>query len=111
MAEAKEGNAEQIQYWNEVAASRWVSGQEMLDAQLEPFGLAAMDRAVIALGERVLDVGCGCGATTVEIVRRVGRDGTVVGVDVSRPMLEVARRRAPETRADVSVSKSGARRA
>src|SRR5262245_44830547 len=49
-----------------------------------------MERAAIRLGERVLDVGCGCGDTTLELARRVGREGSVVGIDVSTPMLERA---------------------
>ena len=46
-------------------------------------------------GERVLDIGCGCGATTIELGRRVGPTGYVLGVDVSAPMLGRARERAP----------------
>ncbi|MBM4269590.1 MAG: class I SAM-dependent methyltransferase [Deltaproteobacteria bacterium] len=91
-----EGNAEQVQYWNESAGPRWAAGQEALDERLAPFGTAAMDRGRIAAGEHVLDVGCGCGATTIEIARRVGTNGSAVVADISRPMLEVARRRAPE---------------
>jgi SAM-dependent methyltransferase len=45
-------------------------------------------------GEAVLDVGCGCGATTLAAARAVGRAGAAHGVDLSEPMLGVARRRA-----------------
>lgn len=44
-------------------------------------------------GDRILDIGCGCGATLLELSPRVGIKGNVVGVDVSAVMLEVARRR------------------
>lgn len=44
-------------------------------------------------GERVLDIGCGCGQTTVALAERVGAGGAVVGADISQPMLEVARGR------------------
>jgi SAM-dependent methyltransferase len=87
-------NAEQVRYWNEVAGPRWVLFQERLDRELGVFAEAVLERAKPAAGEAALDVGCGCGATTLELGRRVGRSGRVLGVDVSRPMLERARARA-----------------
>jgi SAM-dependent methyltransferase len=45
-------------------------------------------------GERVIDIGCGCGDTSMELARRVGPSGTVTGADISLPMLDIARRRA-----------------
>jgi SAM-dependent methyltransferase len=53
-----------------------------------------MDRAGVAAGEVVLDVGCGCGATALELAERVGPAGRVLGLDLSGPMLERARSRA-----------------
>ena len=61
---------------------------------LAPLGAAVMDRAAPMAGERVLDVGCGCGDTTLELARRVAPGGAVTGVDVSAPMLALARQRA-----------------
>jgi SAM-dependent methyltransferase len=87
-------NAQQIAYWNEQAGPRWVRLQELLDAQLAPLGEAAMDALGLADGERVLDVGCGCGDSTLAIARRVGASGSVTGVDISGVMLERARQRA-----------------
>jgi SAM-dependent methyltransferase len=87
-------NAEQITYWNESAGPRWVALQDTLDEQIAPLGLAAMDRLNPAAGERIVDVGCGCGHTSLELARRVSPGGTVTGVDISRPMLARARERA-----------------
>jgi SAM-dependent methyltransferase len=87
-------NAEQIAFWNETAGPKWVALQDVLDQQIRPLGQAVMDRTGIASGERVLDVGCGTGDSTVELARRVGPTGSVTGVDLSAPMLARARQRA-----------------
>jgi SAM-dependent methyltransferase len=86
-------NAEQIRYWNEQAGPKWVAQQARLDAHIGALGERAMDRAEIVPGEAILDVGCGCGATTIELARRTGDTGNVLGVDISAPMLELARQR------------------
>src|SRR5213593_3829523 len=91
---APEANAEQIRYWNEAAGPKWVSFQKVIDAQIAPLGERAMERAGIAPGERVIDVGCGCGDTTIALGERVGPAGLVLGIDVSAPMLERAARAA-----------------
>jgi SAM-dependent methyltransferase len=87
-------NADQIAYWNAQAGVTWAELQDRLDRQIEPLGLAAMAALDPRPGERVLDIGCGCGQTTVELAARVGDTGSVLGVDISAPMLEIARRRA-----------------
>lgn len=89
-------NAEQIRYWNEISGPKWVALNEFLDAQIHPLGAHAIDRARLAPGETVLDVGCGCGATSLELARRVGAGGSVTGLDISAPMLQRARERAHE---------------
>jgi SAM-dependent methyltransferase len=89
-------NQEQIRYWNEESGLRWVQHQQQLDAQIEPLGLAAMQRAGIKLGEQVLDIGCGCGQTSLELAARVGPQGSVVGLDISQPMLARAQERQKE---------------
>ena len=87
---APDSNAEQIRYWNEAAGPKWVAFQKVIDAQISPLGEQVMDRAGIAPGERVSDVGCGCGDMTIALGRRVGPAGRVLGIDVSAPMLERA---------------------
>jgi len=80
-------NAKQISYWNEQAGPRWVELQDRLDAQLGPLGEAVLDAAALGPGDRVLDVGCGCGASSRAAAARVAPGGRVVGMDVSAPML------------------------
>lgn len=87
-------NQEQIDYWNEKAGPRWVKYQDKIDAQIAPYARIILDRAAVRTGERVLDIGCGCGASTLEAASRVAPNGSATGVDISRPMLERARARA-----------------
>jgi SAM-dependent methyltransferase len=87
-------NAAQVAYWNETAGRTWADFQDPIDRQIRPLGLAAMQRLAPAPGEQVVDVGCGCGDTSLELARRVGPEGGVLGLDISAPMLEVARGRA-----------------
>jgi SAM-dependent methyltransferase len=94
--EASAPNAEMIRYWNEQAGPTWVSVQERLDTQIGPLGAESLARAALQQAERVLDVGCGCGATTLAIAEAVGATGRVLAVDISAPMLERARARAAE---------------
>jgi ubiquinone/menaquinone biosynthesis C-methylase UbiE len=86
-------NADQIADWNGVLGQRWAELQREIDGIVVPFGVAAMQVAAPQIGERVIDIGCGCGDTSIELARRVGSGGDVLGVDVSQPMLEVARER------------------
>jgi len=89
-------NQEQIRYWNEQGGPRWVQMQQQLDAQISQLGLLTMQRAAVQPGEQVLDVGCGCGQTALELAERVGPQGAVLGVDISEPMLTRARERQSE---------------
>jgi SAM-dependent methyltransferase len=87
-------NAEQHAAWNGESGQRWVAGADRRDLVLAPIGDLLLDAAAIHDGDRVLDVGCGCGATTLAAGRAAGVDGRAVGLDLSAPLLELARRRA-----------------
>ncbi len=56
----------------------------------------AADRAELAPGDAALDLCCGTGDLALELARRVGAGGRVVGCDFSERMLELARRKAGE---------------
>jgi SAM-dependent methyltransferase len=95
MADASKpsSNAAQIEDWNAAVGRTWTQFQEQLERQLDPLGREAIGALAPLPGEHILDVGCGCGATTLDLAVRVGPVGSVVGVDVSVPMLDVARGR------------------
>jgi SAM-dependent methyltransferase len=95
IAALHEGNANQADYWNGQGGRHWTERQELQDAVLAPVSDALFERAAIAAGESVVDIGCGCGATTLEIAARVGATGRVLGLDISTPMLARARERTP----------------
>ncbi len=86
-------NADMIEFWNGDAGQNWVRFQEMMDVSLLPMGRCALEVANPQAGERVIDVGSGCGGTTFELARRVAPDGAVLGVDISAPMLARAKAR------------------
>jgi demethylmenaquinone methyltransferase/2-methoxy-6-polyprenyl-1,4-benzoquinol methylase len=56
----------------------------------------AVERAEVGPGSDALDVCCGTGDLALELRRRIGPDGRVVGCDFSEPMLELARRKSGE---------------
>lgn len=87
-------NADQIAYWNAQAGETWATQQDKLDRQLEPLGDAAIAALAPKAGERLVDIGCGAGQTTLALAERVGPDGSVLGVDISAPLLAVASGRA-----------------
>lgn len=90
-------NGAQVEYWNTTVGETWARFQDQLDRQLAPLGAEAMQALAASPGESLIDIGCGCGHTTLALARRVGPEGAVVGLDISQPMLEVARRRAAGT--------------
>jgi SAM-dependent methyltransferase len=94
MSEPIKSNSEQIEFWNGDAGQRWVRQQARLDAMLAGISAEILALAAPRSGEQVLDVGCGCGTTTLQLAEAVGPSGRVVGLDVSGPMLAVARSRA-----------------
>ena len=87
-------NSAQIEYWNDRAGPNWVKFHKHLDGQIGDIGKIAIDRAGVTAGQHVLDIGCGCGDSSLELARRVGPDGAVRGIDISTPMLAQAKRRA-----------------
>jgi SAM-dependent methyltransferase len=88
-------NSAQAEYWNSNAGQKWTDHQEHQDQVLRPISDRLIAAAEPKPGDRVIDVGCGCGATTIDFAERVGPAGAALGLDVSEPMLRRARERAP----------------
>ena len=80
-------------YWDR-AGRVWVEHQALLDRIMAPIAEAVVDAAGPVNGERVLDVGCGSGATTFTAAWRTGPSGLSIGVDISPALVELARTRA-----------------
>ena len=89
---------EQTMLWNGPAGRAWVEAQDLLDRLFEPFENLLVDLLVEAFADksirRLLDVGCGTGSTTLAIARRLEAKDDCTGIDISSPMIAVARSRA-----------------
>jgi SAM-dependent methyltransferase len=79
-------------FWRR-SAPGWIAHADRQDEIGRPLGAAALDRLRPRPGERVLDVGCGCGGTTAELASAVGPSGTAVGLDLAEAMVAAARAR------------------
>src|SRR5262245_2614671 len=91
----QQANAEQIALWNGCAARGWIDAKELLDQVLEPFEDLLVDAVAERNAQRVVDVGCGTGSTPFAVARLLAKSkGTAVGLDISEPMIALARERA-----------------
>jgi SAM-dependent methyltransferase len=89
-------NRDQFDAWNGDSGRRWVADADRRDRVLRPVADALLATASLVRGETVLDIGCGCGITTLAAGHAVA-PGTATGIDLSAPMLDVARQRASAT--------------
>jgi SAM-dependent methyltransferase len=96
---ANDTNSEQIEFWNGDAGAMWTKRQERMDALLAPISDAVLEACTVKRGDRVLDIGCGCGETSLRLAQR---GAVVVGVDISKPMLGRAKERAEMERASAT---------
>jgi SAM-dependent methyltransferase len=86
-------DGEQTCGWDAGRAQFWLEHLAAMETPLIPVAAAIFSAVDLKPGERVLDVGCGAGATTIEAARRVGSDGRVWGLDISPEMIDAARGR------------------
>lgn len=102
MTETHGPGDEQTQLWNGSAGRAWVDTQEVLDRLFKPFEDVLVEAVSARSPEAVLDVGCGTGATTLAVARRLAPHARCLGVDISEPMIALARRRAEAAGAPVT---------
>ena len=91
-----EVNKNQKDFWSGKGGDIWVERQNVMDTMLSPLGEAALNKLNFNEDENVLDIGCGCGHTTLNIAKRIGSSGNVTGLDISEPMLKRAKESAVE---------------
>ncbi len=87
-------NQEQIDYWNGAAGQRWADMDQTMARLLQPITEALLPRAGAEGRRRALDVGCGGGSQSIMLGQLLGEGASVLGVDISEPMLAVARAKA-----------------
>ncbi|WP_315703447.1 MULTISPECIES: class I SAM-dependent methyltransferase [unclassified Bradyrhizobium] len=90
-----ERNADQIAYWNGPGGQRWSDRQAAQDILLAPVSQILIERIQAKPGDRILDIGCGCGGLAIALAKQVVPDGLVLGIDISAPMLARAQEAAP----------------
>jgi SAM-dependent methyltransferase len=84
---------DQIEFWNGKMGHEWTVLQQRMDANLSDIQAALMPFAAPNPGEKVLDIGCGTGTTSMALSDAVGPAGRVTGIDISKEMLALASRR------------------
>lgn len=99
MTEIHETNQDQADFWS-TAGAMWTALRARFDNQAGDHGTAAIDALAPAAGDRVIDIGCGAGSTTVDLAARVGPSGFVRGFDISPSMIDGARALAEESGLD-----------
>ena len=93
MSDKNPTNDDQARFWNEDGGRRWVEHIDQLERMLNELNGTLLAALALRPGEKVLDVGCGGGRTTLACREAVGEAGSVLGVDVSAVILDVARAR------------------
>jgi ubiquinone/menaquinone biosynthesis C-methylase UbiE len=94
MTESEPRNQQQSELWNGPSGQAWVQSQQLMDQLLRPFEDLLLEATAAEPCQSLLDVGCGTGGTTLALARRLGSAVRCTGVDISEPMLELARARA-----------------
>ncbi len=90
---AKRFQQEQDEYWNGEGGETWLENFDTIDRFLVPLQSIALEAAAAQKGETIIDIGCGTGGTAVALAEQAAPDGQVLGVDISVPLIEEARKR------------------
>ncbi|MCS3453472.1 MULTISPECIES: class I SAM-dependent methyltransferase [Bradyrhizobium] len=102
MGVAPQAGDEQVKLWNGAAGRAWVETRDVLEGMFKPLEELLVRAVSDAAASRVLDIGCGTGATTFAAAGVLGRRGHCTGIDISGPMIAAARARAEREERPVS---------
>ena len=83
-------NDEQFEFWNEGIGRKWVEEDDSMNERLSILTKELFLRSNIKRDDKILDIGCGGGQTTFEASEMVGKNGYVVGADISKILLDLA---------------------
>lgn len=108
MSQAENPMDDQHAFWNDVQGPKWVRLYERIEPTFTPITAKTIEELAPKPGDHVLDVGCGCGETSLLLVDHVTPGGTVTGIDISRPMLALARERAERIDAPITFIEANA---
>jgi SAM-dependent methyltransferase len=86
-------NEAQFEFWEDLAPG-WLASEGHTELVSASFGDAAMKCLALRAGERVIDIGCGAGTTTLALAKVVGPSGAAVGVDIAPAMVRAAQQNA-----------------
>lgn len=97
----QDANDDQKTYWTDGPGRDWIQRDEVLTELMHQVNVGLVARAQVGFAERILDVGCGAGSTSIAFAKRVGPRGSIVGTDIALPMLQYAKDRAKAAKADM----------
>ena len=91
-------NEEQFEFWNEGIGKKWVEEDNSMNERLSILTKELFLRSNINRDDKILDIGCGGGQTTFEASELVGENGYVIGADISKILLDLAKSKYANTK-------------
>jgi ubiquinone/menaquinone biosynthesis C-methylase UbiE len=91
-------NEEQFEFWNEGIGKKWVEEDNSMNERLSILTKELFLRSNINRDDKILDIGCGGGQTTFEASEMVGENGYVIGADISKILLDLAKSKYANTK-------------
>ena len=85
-------NDDQHEFWNKGIGQKWVKEDNSMNERFTILTKEFFKRAKIEKGDKVLDIGCGGGITSFETSKILGNDGYVLGADISKILLDLAKK-------------------